>query len=129
MNEYMLIFRNQKPEADKTPSAEQMQAVMKHWQTWIGGLAKQGKYSGTNRLLSEGKTVKPNKVVSDGPFMEAKEMVGGYVICKARSIDEAVELAQSCPNLQYGGNVEIRPVMVIDYDTGSEKFLQEIVQA
>ena len=129
MNEYMLIFRNEKPEAGKIPSAEQMQAVMKHWQTWIGGLAKQGKYSGTNRLLSEGKTVKPNKVVSDGPFMEAKEMVGGYVICKANSLDEAVEMAQSCPNLLYGGNVEVRAVMAIDYDTTSEKFLEEILQA
>jgi hypothetical protein len=124
MKEYMMIFRNEKMEGEM-PSAEQMQMVMQQWQSWIGRIAKQGNYNGTNRLLAEGKTVKPNKVVTDGPYMEAKEMVGGYLIVKANSLDEALEMAQSCPNLLYGGNVEVRAVMPIDDDPNSQTFLQE----
>ena len=125
MKEYMMIFRNEKNEDGEMPSAEQMQAVMKQWQNWIGGIVAQGKYSGTNRLLPEGKTIKSNKVITDGPYVEGKEMIGGYLIVKANSLDEAVEMAKSCPNLIYGGNVEVRSVMPIEYDAGSENFLQE----
>ena len=121
----MLIFRNEKSEGPM-PTAEQMQMMMQQWQNWIGGIAKQGNYSGTNRLLQEGKTIKPNNIVTDGPYMEAKEMLGGYLIVKANSLDEAVAMAQSCPNLTYGGNVEIRTVMNIDSDANSATFLQEI---
>lgn len=123
MKEFMMIFRNEKQPAGEMPSAEQMQAVMKQWQNWIGGIAAQGKYSGTNRLYSEGKTIKPNNVITDGPYAEVKEMVGGYLIVKANTLDEAVEMAKSCPNLIYGGNVEVRNVMPIEYDPKSEKFL------
>src|ERR1700710_2002367 len=108
MKEYMMIFRNEKFADDQIHSGEQMQAGMKHWQSWSAGLAQQGKYAGTNRLSPEGKTIGTGKVVSDGPFVEVKEMVGGCLIVKATSLDEAVEIAQSCPNLVYGGNVEVR---------------------
>ena len=123
MKEYMLLFRNEKME--QAPSAEQMKMMMQQWQSWISGMAKQGNYSGTNRLLPEGKTLKPNNVITDGPYLEAKEMVGGYVIVKADSLDEAVNIARACPNLQYGGNVEVRAVMPIDDDPTSGTFLQE----
>ena len=127
MKEYMMIFRNEKKEGGEKPSAEQMQAVMKQWQNWIGGIAAKGKYSSTNRLISEGKTIKPNKVVTDGPYVEAKEMIGGYLVVKANSLDEAVEMAKSCPGLLYGGNVEVRSVMPIESDADSENFLAEKV--
>lgn len=121
----MMIFRNEKNEGAEMPSSEQMQAAMKQWQKWIGGIAAQGKCSGTNRLLPEGKTIKPNKVITDGPYVELREMIGGYLIVKANTLDEAVEMAKSCPNLLYGGNVEIRSVMSIEYDARSENFLNE----
>ena len=129
MKEYMMIFRNEKKEGGEKPSAEQMQAVMKQWQNWIGGIAAKGNYSSTNRLISEGKTIKPNKVVTDGPYVEAKEMIGGYLVVKANSLDEAVEMAKSCPGLLYGGNVEVRSVMPIESDAASENFLAEKVMA
>ncbi len=125
MKEYMMIFRNEKNEGGEIPSAEQMQTVMKQWQSWRSSIAAQGKYSSTNRLLLEGKTIKPNKVVTDGPYVEAKEMIGGYLIVKADTLDEAGEMAKSRPNLIYGGNVEIRRVMPIEYDAHSENFLEE----
>ncbi|MEO5572519.1 MAG: YciI family protein [Bacteroidia bacterium] len=129
MKEYMMIFRNEKNEGTEKPSAEQMQMVMKQWQNWIGGIAEKGNYSGTNRLLSEGKTIRPGKAITDGPYVEAKEVVGGYLVVKANSLDEAVEMAKSCPGLQYGGNVEIRSVMPIEYNPASENFLNEKVLA
>ncbi|MEP6846281.1 MAG: YciI family protein, partial [Panacibacter sp.] len=85
-----------------------------------------GNFSGTNRLYPEGKTLKPGNVISDGPYAEVKEMVGGYVIVKAASLEDAVEIAKSCPNLLYGGNVEVRHVMHIDNDPGSNNFLEII---
>jgi len=125
MKEYMMLFRNEKNEGGRPPSAEQMQAVMKQWQTWIKGIAAKGKYSGTNRLLSEGKTLKPGNAITDGPYAEGKEVVGGYLIVKANSLDEAVEMAKSSPNIIYGGNVEVRSVMSIDEDPDSNNFLAE----
>jgi len=122
MKEYMLIFRHEKSENSKPPSDAEMQEAVKLWQAWIKGIADKGKYSGTNRLLSEGKTLKPGNVITDGPYAEVKEMIGGYLIVKADSLDEAVEMAKGCPNLSYGV-VEVRSVMPIDYDPNSNNFL------
>jgi hypothetical protein len=82
MTEFMMIFRNDYNPSFK-PTAEQMQASIKEWQDWMGGIAAQGKFSSTNRLSSEGKTLKPNKVIVDGPYAEIKEIVGGYLVVKA----------------------------------------------
>src|SRR6185437_15327385 len=125
MKEFMMLFRNEKMEGGEKPSAEQMQAVMSEWQNWIGNIAAQGNYASTNRLHSEGKTLKPNNVSLDGPYAEVKEMVGGYLIVKANSLDDAVEMAKTCPNLLYGGSVEVRSVMSIDADATSATFLGE----
>ncbi|WP_240911222.1 YciI family protein [Yeosuana marina] len=106
----MMIFRNDY-NPSFNPSPEQMQKSIKQWQDWIGGIAAQGKFVETNRLGFEGKTLKPNNVVTDGPYAEVKEIVGGYIIVKANNMDEAIELAQGCPILAIGGHVEVRNVM------------------
>ncbi len=106
----MMIFRSDYNPSFK-PSPEQMQASIKQWQDWIGGIAAQGKFLSTNRLGFEGKTLKPNNVITDGPYAEVKEMVGGYIIVKATNIDEAMKLAEGCPILNIGGHVEVRNVM------------------
>jgi hypothetical protein len=110
---------------DQTPPADQMKMVLQQWQTWIAGIARDGKFGGTNRLLSEGKTLQPGNVITDGPYLEAREMVGGYLVVKAGSLDEAVKIAETCPGLLYGGKVEIRAVMPIDNDPSSETFLHQ----
>ncbi|MBE7172502.1 MAG: transcription initiation protein [Williamsia sp.] len=110
MKEFMMLFRHEPNPASK-PSPEQLQASIKKWQDWIGGIAAQGKFVATNQLGFEGKTVKSNKVVTDGPYAEIKEIVGGYLQIKADSLDEAVELADGCPILQVGGHVEVRNIM------------------
>lgn len=109
----MMIFRNDYNPTFK-PSAEQMQASLKQWQDWIGGIAAQGKFLSTNRLGFEGKTLKPNNVIADGPYAEVKEIVGGYILVKANSIDEAMKLAEGCPILNIGGHVEVRNVLKIN---------------
>ena len=109
----MMIFRHV-PNPNFKPSPDQLQATIKKWQDWIGGIAAQGKFSGTNQLGFEGKTLKPNNVVTDGPYAELKEIVGGYLIAKADSIDEVLEMAKGCPVLEMGGNVEVRNIMVIN---------------
>ncbi len=110
MTEFMMIFRNEYNPSFK-PSPEQMQVSIKQWQDWIGGIAAQGKFLSTNRLGFEGKTLKPNNVIADGPYAEVKEIVGGYILVKATNIDEAMKLAEGCPILNIGGHVEVRNVM------------------
>lgn len=106
----MMIFRNDYNPSFK-PSPEQMQASIKQWQDWIGGIAAQGKFLSTNRLGFEGKTLKSNNVIADGPYAEVKEIVGGYILVKATNINEAMKLAEGCPILNIGGHVEVRSVM------------------
>lgn len=106
----MMIFRNEYNPAF-TPTPEQLQASIKQWQDWIGGIAAQGKFSSTNRLGFDGKTLKANGVIADGPYAEVKEIIGGYIIVKATNIDDAIKLAEGCPILSIGGHVEIRNVI------------------
>ena len=124
MNEYLMLFRNEKSDKNQQPSAEQMQTAVQQWQTWIRSLVTKGRYSGTNRLLPEGKTIKPGNSVTDGPYAEVKEVVGGYLVVQAESIDEATDMAKSCPNLLYGGSVEVRSIMPIEYEPNSNNFLE-----
>src|SRR6187431_2489960 len=98
MKEYLLLFRG----SDMPQSPEESQAHMQRWMQWMGELGQQGKFVGAQPLTKEGKQVKGSKkAVTDGPFMEGKEMVGGYLICKADSFDEAVEISKGCPILEY----------------------------
>jgi hypothetical protein len=108
MDEFMLIFRHQ--DGNKVASPEQMQIWMKQTMDWIGGIAAQNKFSGGNGLLfDDSRVVHHKSVVTNGPFGEIKETIGGYVIVKAASIEEAVEFAKGSPVLQGDGNtVEVR---------------------
>ena len=81
----------------------------------MGSLAAQNKLANPgNRLGSEGKVVKPNQIVTNGPYVEMKEAVGGYTIIKAANIEEAAELSKGCPILTVGGSVEVRPIISMD---------------
>lgn len=110
MKEFVLLFQNA-PMGDNKPSPEQMQAMMTEWENYMGNIAARGKYVGGSRLGGEAKTLAPGNVVTDGPFAEVKEMLGGYIIVKADSMDEAFEMAYGCPGLKVGGSVEVRPVI------------------
>jgi hypothetical protein len=123
MKEYMLLFRNHQNDGGQAPTTEQMQAMLSQWQIWIKGVAAKGNFGGTNRLTPEGKIVHSGNVIKDGAYAEAKEVVGGYLVVKAGSLDEAADIAKGCPIFNYGGNVEVRGVLPIDYDVNSNTFL------
>jgi hypothetical protein len=123
MKEYLMLFKCDPPQVEDQRSPEEMKAVLQQWQTWIKGIADEGKFSGTNRLESEGKLVKPGNIITDGPYAESKEMIGGYLVVKADSIDEAAEMAKGCPGLLYGFTVEVRTVLPMDGDFSSNDFL------
>ncbi len=115
MNEFLLVFRTEPLLREQPMSPEQMQAMMKPWLDWMGGLAAQNKLANSgNRLGGTGATVRPGGVVTDGPYVEVKEAIGGYVIVRADSLEEACELSKGCPVLQFGGNVEVRPIIRMD---------------
>ncbi|MEO8412769.1 MAG: YciI family protein [Ginsengibacter sp.] len=111
MKEYLLLFRGGESEmAARSPG--EAQAHMQRWMQWMEVLGKQGKFVGAQPLAKSGKTITGDKkVVSDGPFMEGKEMIGGYLICKAGTYDEAIEIANGCPLLEFDdGIVEVREI-------------------
>lgn len=110
MQEFILIFRHE--DGLKVGSPEQIQVWMKQTMDWIGGIAAQNKFVGGNGLpFADARVVHANKTVTNGPFGEIKETIGGYIIVKADSVEEAVEFAKGCPVLQGEGNtVEVRQI-------------------
>ena len=110
MDEFMLIFRHQ--DGSKVASPEQIQVWMKQTMDWIGSIAAQNKFVEGNGLpFEDAKVVGHNNVVTNGPFGEIKETIGGYIIVKAASVEEAVEFAKGSPVLQGEGNsLEVRKI-------------------
>ena len=115
MKEFLFIFRTDATSPQPQLSPDQMQAMMKPWQDWMGSIAAQNKLvSAGNRLDSDGRVVKPNNFITNGPYVEIKEAIGGYIIVRALSIDDATELSKNCPIFMVGGNVEIRSIIPMD---------------
>lgn len=110
MEEYALIMRHQ--DGTKIASPEQLETWMKQTMDWIGGIAAQNKFvGGTGLPFDDAKVVKSNGMVTNGPFGEIKETIGGFITVKAESVAEAVEFAKGCPVLQGDGNtVEVRKI-------------------
>lgn len=108
-SEYLLLFRGRDWWANLSP--EELQGVMTKWKGWFDSLSAQGKLKAGQPLGMQGKVVTGKKrVVTDGPFAEAKEAVGGYFLLQVNSMDEALAIAKNCPGLDYGTIVEVRPV-------------------
>jgi hypothetical protein len=110
MEEFILMFRHE--DGLKVASPEQIQTWMKQTMDWIGTISAKNKFvSGTGIPFDNARVVKPHNVVTNGPFGEIKETIGGFIIVKADSVDEAVEFAKGCPVLQGEGNsVEVRRI-------------------
>jgi hypothetical protein len=110
MKEFVLLFRQPSFDFSKI-SPKEMGALSKKWKDWAGGIAAQGKLSSSGpRLANEGKVLKAGGVITDGPFVEIREILGSFIIVKAESLDEATTLAHGCPAIDSGGSVEIRPI-------------------
>jgi hypothetical protein len=111
MASFMFIFRGGVDDRDAKISPEEMQQHMQKWMTWFDHLEKAGAYKGQGAPLQPGgKSVGGHKkVVTDGPYGESKDLVGGYAIIEAKDLDAAVEIARGCPTYEKGGAVEVRP--------------------
>ena len=108
-NGYMLLFHGN--DLRKGLSLEELQKVTDNWMAWFKRLTEEGKAVAGNPLEREGKIVSgKDPIVSDGPFAESKEAIGGYFLLDVPTIDEAIAIAKECPGLPYGIRVEVRPV-------------------
>lgn len=109
---FMLIFRERDTAAIKSLSADQRQEMLEQWNAWYDGLEATGKMDHGHPLEMEGRVVSGprGERVVDGPFAETKEAIGGYFFLQVAGIDEATEIAQRCPGLVHGMEVEVRPV-------------------
>lgn len=107
MAKFLFIYRNNIDDDMRQPTPEEMQQLMAAWGEWFGKVGE-AILDGGDGLLPEGKRVASDGTVTDGPFIEAKELVGGYSILQGDSLEEVTEYAKSCPILAGGGNVEIR---------------------
>ena len=111
MTKFLYLIRGGQDVA-KQISPEEMQSHMQSWTNWMKSLADKGQFVDGLPLASEGKCVRNGgEVISDGPYPEGKELVGGYLIINAENLDEAVEISKPCPVYEYGGLVEVREII------------------
>ena len=112
MSEFTYLFRGRQTSV----SAEQRQKQMEKWVVWFKELNDRGVLKNPGHPLDfTGKVVNGNqKIVKDGPYAEAKDLVGGFIVVEAENIDHAAELAKGCPILEVGGSVEVRPVQILN---------------
>jgi hypothetical protein len=108
MEKFLYLFRGG---TDPSLSPEAMQSHMQKWLIWMESLGKNGRFVAGEPLTKTGKQVNgKKKTITDGPFIEAKEMVGGFVIVNATDIEEAVEISKGCPIFEMDGKLEVRPI-------------------
>ncbi len=114
MQKFMFLFRGgDARRAQQSP--EEMQAHMEIWKNWMGGLAGSGKLVDGLPLGKEGKVVaEAGATITDGPFAEGNEIVGGYLIINASNLDGAVDISKGCPIFEHEGSVEVRELMSMD---------------
>ena len=112
MDEFILLL-HESPTGFADVSPEEMQRVIEEYGAWRTQLEEAGRLSGANKLADEGgRSLRGNGAqlqVTDGPYAEAKEVIGGYFVIRAAGYDEAVELSRGCPHLKYDGRIELRP--------------------
>lgn len=110
MKEYLLLFWNESGDGQYQVDPEKMKLAMAAWQAWIGNIALKGQLISTKPINWSGAVI-DNRGVSDQPAIREKQMVTGYLICKASGIDEVKEWAKTCPILSSPkGATEIREV-------------------
>lgn len=113
MPDFMLLL-HASPALFSDVSNEEMHRIVARYVEWRSSLGAQGKLTGGNKLRDDtGRVLEPRdgKVhVRDGPYLETKDLIGGYFILRASGYDEAIELSRSCPHLLYGGRIEVREI-------------------
>ena len=109
MSEFVYLYRG--GQTNQSPEARQQN--IQRWMAWFKELGDKGHVKNIGQPLDRtGKLVKgKQKTITDGPFAEAKDVIGGYSLIEARDLDQAVELSKGCPIFEFEGAVEVRPVL------------------
>ena len=109
---YLLLVQDTTPEVYEAMSPDERRKALDRWNAWVDGMAAKGKLRDGQPLQSGGRLVSGarGERVTDGPFAEAKELVGGYFLLADTTLEEATAIARQCPLLPYGMTVEIRPI-------------------
>jgi|TARA_B100000315_G_scaffold258102_1_gene309095 hypothetical protein len=107
---YLMLFRGGDGKHE-TLSPEESQQHMQKWLNWINEMKNRDIYCGGSPLEDVGVVVNPDQTITDGPFTESKELIGGYIVIEADSAKTATEEAMNCPILCMGGRVEVRRVV------------------
>jgi hypothetical protein len=112
MEKYMFIFHG----GDTSNlSPDKQQSNMQQWFAWVEKLKKENRYVAGEALVPGGKSMSgTKKVVTDGPFAESKELVGGFFVIMATTIDEAMSIAKEYPDFDLGGTIEVREIVKFD---------------
>lgn len=115
MQKFMFLFRGGDTHIHTAKDSKEVKEYLQTWMTWMQGLGQKGILAGGEPLQTTGKLVSgKNRVVSEGPFLEANEMVGGYLIVNAKDINEAVEISMGCPIFEENGKLEVRPLQKLE---------------
>ena|SRR5579859_7351778 len=111
-NQSQFLLLLHQPQTGPGPTPQELRQIMDRFTVWMDAIKAQGKLVGSNGLESGGKTLRGpgGASVTDGPFSETKEIVGGYILITADDLDQAVQIARGCPGLDYRLAVEVRPV-------------------
>jgi hypothetical protein len=118
MSEFVYFFRaTEADQREAMGTPERAQRSMETWLAWIRDLEAKGHLKDPGQPLERvGKVVRGSKkVVTDGPYVEAKDLILGFIVIEARDLAQAVELSTGCPIVEGGGSVEIRPVMTLAF--------------
>jgi len=109
MSEYLFLYRG----GSRPDSPAEGDRVMQKWVSWMQDLETKGHLKDRGQPLEgEGKVVRgKQRSVTDGPYAESKDIVGGYTLIEAKDLAQAAELAGGCPIFDRDGLVEVRPVM------------------
>lgn len=109
MNEFLLVFRSDYKIKEVPLIAGQLQTHLKHWEDWLDNLSIQEILVRPFQSMDDrGIIINPDNSVAPGPYFELKESIAGLIVIKSGNYEEALKIAQGCPILKIGGNVEIR---------------------
>lgn len=117
MSEFALLYRSsQDAHREAMGSPEKAQQSMVKWRAWFKEMADKGELKSIGQPLERVGSVVTGKkmMVTDGPYAESKDVIGGFSIIEARNLEQAAQIASGCPILELGGCVEVRPVMKLD---------------
>lgn len=113
MPKFLLFLHENQGQFDNRTHDEMMR-IIAEYSAWAEKLRKETRFAGGEKLTEDaGKVLRPKSgkvVVTDGPYAESREVVGGYFAIVAADYDEACAIAEGCPHLKYGGRVEVRQI-------------------